>query len=60
VEVGDGEGVKVAVGGIGVEVDVGEGTGVSVGGGSEGTHAANETKRIMQNPERNMRVSLGD
>jgi hypothetical protein len=60
VEVGDGEGVKVAVGGIGVGVNVAVGTGVRVGGGSEGTHATSKIKRIRQNPERSMRVSLGD
>jgi hypothetical protein len=60
VEVGDGEGVKVAVGGIDVGVSVAVGTGVRVGGGSEGPHATNKIKRITQNPERSMRVSLGD
>jgi hypothetical protein len=58
VAVGDGEGVNVAVGGIGVEVKVGEGTGVRVGAGIEGAQATSNTRRKMQNEERGMSVSL--
>jgi hypothetical protein len=58
VEVRVGKGEDVAVGGIGVGVNVAVGTGVGVGGGMEGTQAANNTRRKMQNPARIMRFSL--
>ena len=58
--VGVAEGVEVAVGGTGVKVNVAVEIGVAVGSGIEGTQATSNTSSTKHNPERGMRVSLGN